>query len=409
MDSIQTTGEFWIPNQSDRRVQGTLFWEPGAKARVTLRNRVIEELANPIQVANNEVSMTTSGDPALIVQDSVPRMLFGETEVGSVTCIDSYLQHPPGNFMNMAAIFSQVWDPFTLVVGAHLPEGNAEKLNAVRLILDSPAWWRHLPDFGSVKSEIGEVRCKRNEDGSVWLEFNSSTDLDIRSAARVVQSMLTLMKLAVDVEVAPHRVQVRERNKETWLEVKTRKLNATKSSSPDPHNLLPPSAVTLERIVRWLEIEKYMDGLAAAVAWPVKDAAIQVKCLVTCSLIEGMHKRIVDPEEIHYADRADHLHSIATRISPDITDPVVEWKKMVKNVRNDLSHHNTVRSFNEQFYNWLIVESSANWVLRLCLLSHAGFRDEEISDALKHHQRYQFYRENLKMHVQELEAEKEAR
>ena len=49
----------------------------------------------------------------------------------------------------------------------------------------------------------------------------------------------------------------------------------------------------------------------------------------------------------------------------------------------------------------MIAESSAIWVLRLCLLSHAGFTDQEIADALTDHQRYEFYRENLKMHVNE--------
>ncbi|GEM_PF-6455555 len=41
------------------------------------------------------------------------------------------------------------------------------------------------------------------------------------------------------------------------------------------------------------------------------------------------------------------------------------------------------------------------WVLRVCLLSHAGFADEELCSALNGCQKYKFYRENLKMHLKE--------
>jgi hypothetical protein len=119
------------------------------------------------------------------------------------------------------------------------------------------------------------------------------------------------------------------------------------------------------------------------------------------SLIEGIHKRIVDPGKQDYIDRVRDLYAIAQRIAPEIANPVDKWDEVVRNARNDLAHHNTGSSFEEQFYNWLIAESSVIWVLRLCLLSQAGFIEQEIADALKDHQRYKFYRENLKMHVKE--------
>jgi len=54
-----------------------------------------------------------------------------------------------------------------------------------------------------------------------------------------------------------------------------------------------------------------------------------------------------------------------------------------------------------QLYNRMIVEPSVIWVLRLCLLFHTGFIDEEIRTALADHDRYELYRENLKKHVKE--------
>lgn len=405
MESLQTTGVFWSPDNVEKRVEGTLIWEPGSRARVTLKSRVIEELANPITSSGTGVVLERTGDPAQIVADGAPRILLGDTEEGRVTCVDSYLQYLPNKGFGKAAIFEQTLDPYTLIVGAHVPEGNAAKLSAVRLILDGSGWWSQLPDFDRVECKVGEVVCQRTDAGPVWLEFHPSSALTLRSADRVVHSIMTLMKLAVDVELKPHRLQVRQQGLEDWLEVKNRGQVLLPTPCHDPNELLPPSTVTLERLARWLEIEQYMDGLAEAVVFPSKGQAMQVQALVACSLIEGIHKRIVKSHRIDYVDRVRGLHKIAMRIAPEITNPVVKWDKVIKNARNDLAHHNKVRSFNEQFYNWLITESSAIWVLRLCLLSHVGFTDQEIADAISEHQGYQFYRENLNMHVQEREAE----
>lgn len=395
------TGEFWSPDNTAKRVPGTLTWEPGSRARLKLNHRVIDELNEPVEVTETGLHISHRGDPASIVQDGVARVLLGDTDAGPVTGIDSYLQHMPKNLFDFETPpLQQVWDPYTLIVGAHLPTGHAATLDAVRFTLDSPGWWEQLPDAGSATSDAGELLCER-DDELVWLEFRPSFTLRLRSADRAVRSVVTLMKLTVDADLTPQRIQVRETAQGDWLDVKTRDQDSSKTSWPDPHNLLPPSSVTLERIAGWLAIEQTMDGLAAAVANPVEKEAIQVQGVVACSLIEGIHKRIVDPGDMHYVKRARALHETALRIAPEITLPVDKWAELVKDARNDLAHHNTGRPFEEQVYNWMIAESSAIWVLRLCLLSHAGFTDEEIADALSDHQRYEFYRENLKMHVKE--------
>nr|WP_156524321.1 HEPN domain-containing protein [Gordonia sp. LAM0048] len=401
MESLETAGEFWSPDNDAKRIEGTLSWEPGSRARLTLKTRVIDELARPLEVTSTGASISHSGDPVRIVADGVPRVLLGDTAQGPVTCVDAYLQHLPTNGFDVAAMFQQVWDPYTLIVGAHLPAGHATKLDAVRFILDSPGWWPQLPDAGSAASDAGELLCERGDDELMWLEFRPSFTLRLRSADRAVRSVMTLMKLAVDVDLTPLRIQVRETAQSDWLDVKTRDQDPSNTSWPNPHNLLPRSSVTLERIAGWLAIEQTMDGLAAAVANPVKKEAIQVQGVVACSLIEGIHKRIVDPSDVYYVKRARALHETALRIAPEITEPVDKWPELVKEARNDLAHHNTGRPLEEQVYNWMIAESSVIWVLRLCLLSHAGFTDQEIADALSDHQRYAFYRENLKMHVKE--------
>lgn len=402
VESLETTGEFWSSGNEARRVPGTLTWESGARARLKLKHRVIDELNEPAEITETgELRISHRADPASIVQDGVPRVLLGDTETGPVTGIDSYLQHLPKNLFDFETPpLQQVWDPYTLIVGAHLPTGHAATLDAVRFTLDSPGWWEQLPDAGSATSDAGELLCERGDDELVWLEFRPSFTLRLRSADRAVRSVMTLMKLAVAVDLTPLYVQVRETGQSDWLDVKTRDQDPSKTSWPSPRDLLPPTSVTLERIAGWLAIEQTMDGLAAAVANPVEKQAMQVQGLVACSLIEGIHKRIVGGKKA-YIDRVRDLHATAQRIAPEITEPVAKWDEVIRNARNDLAHHNTGRPFEEQVYNWMIAESSAIWVLRLCLLSHAGFTDQEIADALSDHQRYEFYRENLKMRVKE--------
>ena len=200
MESLETTGGFWSPGNEARRVPGALTWEPGARARLKLKHRVIDELNEPADITEaEELRISHRGDPASIVQDGVPRVLLGDTEAGPVTCVDSYLQHLPRDLFDFETPpLQQVWDPFTLIVGALLPTGHAATLDAVRFTLDSPCRWEQLPDAESATSDAGGLLCERGDDELVWLEFRPTFTLRLRSADRAVRSVMTLMKLAVE-------------------------------------------------------------------------------------------------------------------------------------------------------------------------------------------------------------------
>lgn len=401
MDALEASGQFWLPDDTAKRVVGAVAWEPGTRPRLTLESRLVDELANQVSITRTGLSISRSGDPARLVADNTPRIILGDTNIGPVTCIDSYLQHPAGNMLDFArSPLRQVWEPYKMITGGHLAEGNSTEVDAISFVLDNPGWWSHLPDNGSASSAAGEIVCARDVDDKVWLTIRLASALSLRSAVSAMWSVITLAKLALDADLRPLHVQICEAGQTNWLTVKSDSQDPRKASWPSPHNLLPSESLTLERLARWLEIEQKMDGLAAAVADPVKDSAIQVHALTACSLVEGIHKRIIggDPR---YVRRATDLHTTAQRIDGDVTTPVTDWAELVKTARNDLAHHNTVVSPDVQFYNWMIVESSVIWVLRLCLLSHAGFSDEELRAALSDHQRYRFYRENLKMLVKE--------
>ncbi|WP_280443383.1 HEPN domain-containing protein [Nocardia brasiliensis] len=402
MEPLETTGQFWLPDNDAKCVAGTLTWAPGAPARLTFESRLIDELAKPVSIsATGGLQITDSGDAALIVADNVPRVILGDTELGPVTCIDAYLQHPPQSFTDLIRHpLRQIWDPYTLIIGTHLTEGHATEFDAVSVVLDRPGWWSHLVDSESASGAVGEIECMRDHDGATWLEFRPSSALSLRSADRAIRSVVTVAKLALDAQLTTIQMRIRKAGQTDWLEVKTRGMDPSKTSWPNPHNLLPSGSLTLERLLRWLTIEQKMDGLAAAVANPAKDNAIQVHALTACSLVEGIHKRIVGTDPT-YVVRASDLHATAQRIDSEITTPVRDWAKLVKTARNDLAHHNTVVSLDIQLYNWMIVEASVIWVLRLCLLSHAGYTDAAIRTALANHDGYGFYRENLKQHVKE--------
>lgn len=165
VESLETTGEFWSPDNTAKRVPGTLTWEPGSRPRIKLNCRVIDELNEPVEVTETGLTIVHRGDPASIVQDGLARVLLGDTEAGPVTGVDSYLQHLPKNLFDFETPpLQQVWEPYTLVVGAHLPTGHAATLDAVRFILDGPGWWEQLPDAGSATSDAGELLCERGDD-----------------------------------------------------------------------------------------------------------------------------------------------------------------------------------------------------------------------------------------------------
>lgn len=375
-------------------------WAPGSKARITLTSRVIDEHSRPIKITGNQISISYSSDVAQIIADGVPRLLFGDTDSGLVTCIDSYLTHLPSK-LDIASMNRQIWDANTLLIGAHLPEGNLTEVDGVRFILDSPGWWEHLPDTGSAVSEAGEIHCERVEDESVWIEYRPFSALTLREAGNAVMSVMALMKLAVDVDLTLLRKQVRVNGESTWLEVKNNNCYVSNISYPNSGNLLSPHLVTLEKIASWMTIEGKMDGLTSAAANPIKGQPIQAQAMISCSLIEGIHKRIINSKEINYIDRAKSLHEMAQRVDAKITSPVRNWSKVVKKARNDLAHHNTDCTFEVQYRNWIIAEISTTWVLRLCLLVHAGFAIQEIAASLSKHRKYEFYQENLKIIVNE--------
>ncbi|MBS4102790.1 ApeA N-terminal domain 1-containing protein [Tsukamurella paurometabola] len=397
------TGKFWVVGDDTRQVPGTITWRSAEDARIVLSQRLVEELAQPIKVTETGgISMVSSGKPSLVVADGLARLFLGDTDEGPVTCLDSYLRHPARNLFDVGAMFEQVWDPYTLIVGAHLTDGHRSQLDSVRFTLDHPAWWSHLTDGDSATSDAGTVVCELTPEGTVWLEYRPTSTMTLREASEALHSVETLLKLAVGVDLTPSRLQIRSTGSRDWLEVKTATIATGTVAYPSPRDLLPPTSITLERLARWMTIQQTMDGLAAAVADPVQ-GPIQVQALVACSLVEGVHKRLIGGD-IEFPPRAQALYDMARTVDSKITSPVQNWPNLIKEVRNDLAHHNPVDAFDLQFLEWVIAEATARWVLRVCLLLHARFGNDELSQALSEHQRYQFYRENLKVHVKELKA-----
>lgn len=228
---LDTAGKFWALGDDNRRVDGTLNWKPGADAELRLQSRVIDSLASPVTLTANGYMVKSSVAADRVVADRVPRVLLGDTAAGLVTGVDSYMR---GGFG-----LAQVWDLQTLVVGAHFTAGNSTGVEAIRFILDGPDWWAHLPDRGAATDDAGVILCERTTDDLMQFEVHPTFAMTLRSAQRAVLSVMTLMKLAVGVDLRPLHVQVREPGQTRWLDVKTRELDPSKVSWPEPGNLFP--------------------------------------------------------------------------------------------------------------------------------------------------------------------------
>lgn len=385
-------------------MKGRIDRSAQAESFLVLDSRVVDELARPIEFVNGEVRIPHSADPALIVADGVPRVLLGDMGDGKVTLIDSYLHHPSIRGFQFESIFRQYWRPQAAIFGEHYPDGYATPVAGVRAVLGDAVWWSHLFVDGEKEVRQGDVSCRRDADDEVWIEYRPESGLSVRLADRFAQSLSTLMKLSVDVDLDLRRMQVLDANEVQWLEVVHPCREPVAKSYPSPLNFLDRSYVTVERIAEWVENEKCMDGLSSAIAYPVKGEAMEVRCLVAGSLLEGIHKRIVNAGQVNYADRASEMLRIAKSVDDGIVDPVADWPQLVKRSRHDLAHHNPRVTYEVQIYEWMIAELSILWVLRISLLLSTGFSKSQISESLDRYRAYQFYRENLKMHVMERDS-----
>ncbi|MEU5844508.1 HEPN domain-containing protein [Rhodococcus sp. NPDC047139] len=391
--------------------------------------------------------MTTSGDPDDVVADFQPVTVQGVLDDGTeVTVMDAQADHD--------VLLRQWFRAPVVVMGAHLG-GREQGYASVRFCLDDPRWWTHLidPARGPGCGEVGSVRVYADDDAQVWFEHRARSPLTRREYDRlVIDPVLTLAKLATQSRLHVTALEFRvadERNVEDtrWLPAIGRIIDSgTAGSYPDA--VIPTQELTLEVFSDWIGVSRDLDGLASAVADPVR-GAIQAQALTMCAVAEGLHRRLCPVtsrfpglsgnardrvrraartagaemleqkgfdrevsekalnealshfDELPYRRRLEQLQDSAECAVPEIVADFSDWPVQVCSARNQLAHqaYTSDASSDGLLLLLIAVDYSLSWVLRTVLLRRAGIPDEVVLRCFDNDARYGLYRANVRSYL----------
>jgi ApeA N-terminal domain 1/Apea-like HEPN len=449
-DAVTVGGEFWIPEQPDRRVRGEFTSEAGQKPEVSLVDRLVDDAGEKLTSGRVVTVTHTAADR---VKAFLPITLQGQLDTGeSVTLLHAQNHGGRGLFDTPRYV------AYNAVVGDAHVSGEDQLYAAVRFRLDHPYWLGHL-EVGQpsvVDDDGSELSVEISDDVGKWLVYSSSSPATLRQLdIRVLSGCLVLAQLAIGLEqeLVIRQTEVRINDSGTWLAVQGPGLSAP-IGGLEPETLLPREVLTVERFAKWIALNDKLDGLAQVVANP-KTGTLQERVLVATPLVEGLHRRLpyqhlkfpsasknaldrieqvarraarekaeteqnLDPEEVreavmnavsHFED-VDYLQRAADVVTevcgvvPEIAESVADLPRRLTEARNELAHHLVPDEEKDplamRVLRWIVISNVTPWLLRCLLLLRAGIEPQVLRQRLLMYQRFWFFRANTAQHVKEL-------
>lgn len=437
-EAIAVGGDIWVLEKPEVRVQGEFSAEVGKQPEARL---VAGLVADPRVGA----AMPVKSWPAKSVEARQPITLQGQLDTGeSVTLLDARnhggIGSPPRYVADVA------------VLGAAQAGGTDQLYSAVRFRVDHPDWLAHLVggDLSVVQDDKSTLGVEASEEGN-WLVYASSAPATLRQLEmRVVSGCLVLVRLAVDQDLVIRETQVRVRPGGPWLTVHGPAFRALTDGVDPKTPLLARAELTVERFAQWIALNDRLDGLAKAVANPVR-GDLQTQVLVVTSLVEGLHRRLpyeqsrfprvetpalrqvleaarvaagakadttegLDREvmiqavvilgEVSYRERATAVVAKVCGAVPEIAESVAGLPVRLTKARNEMAHHRRPDEKKDplaiRYRRWSVVVNVTLWLLRGLLLLHAGIEPDVLRDGYLANQRFAFFRANTARHVREL-------
>ena len=374
-EAIAVGGDFWVLEKPEVRVPGEFSAEVGKQPEARLDAGLV---ADPRVGA----AMPVKSWPAKSVEARQPITLQGQLDTGeSVTLLDARnhggIGSPPRYVAGVA------------VLGAAQVGGTDQHYSAVRFRVDHPYWLAYLAggDLSVVQDDGSTLSVEASEEGNC-LVYASSASATLRQLEiRVVSGCLVLVRLAVDQDLVIRETQVRVRPGGPWLTVHGPAFRALTDGVDPKTPLLARAELTVERFAQWIALNDRLDGLAKAVANPVR-GDLQTQVLVVTSLVEGLHRRLPyeqskfpkargkpwigsskqrgaaaaeqakknrtwTPEKIHtavknavahmedidYPHRATVVVTEVCDVVPEIAESVADLPGRLTKARNEMAHH----------------------------------------------------------------------
>lgn len=431
-------GAFWVLGRPDVQARGALTLVPGKDPEVTLDSGLVDDPR--VRRFAGGVAITGSAEDS--VQAFLPITLHGQLDSGVIVSLLNARNHGgDGQF-----IFGPPrYVAETAVIGQHTDAG--QLLTGLRFRIGHRHWLDHLRANDSVVIDDAATLSVEPSDDGNWLVYLPPQPATLRRLEIIaVSGVRTLMELALDQELPNEDIEVRRDG--LWVQLRDDAFG-TQTASIDFDSLLPSRVLTLECLGRWISLNDRLDGLAAAVARPIR-GALQAETLVTTSLVEGIHRRLsfeqskfpglskaarsailasargaaireahnqsVDEEgvtesvqfltDLSFRTRASEIVDAVSLAIPEIGDSVRDLARHITKARNDFAHHLILDRENEpleqEYLRWLTVTTTTPWLLRAFLLLRAGIPPDVVREGFLSSSRFQFARANVAQYVREL-------
>lgn len=440
----ELAGTFWVPGEEQRASVGSVTIDDAAFHLMTTSSIAAEKSRKVTPLpAGGGSRIAPTNDPADVVADFLPRIVQGRLEDGGVvTLLDAKLSASEFIWPHQSFLCHR------LIVGCHV-DATDVAFDATRFSLPSEHLWRGV--IRDAEAEISAAGSEGTlsahvESQRLWIVYQPSRPMTVTEYEFSVWSpCAALLSLWTNREVRPKDVELRSRDfGDVWSPLR----RPTKDGGQSLHEadcLLSPIHVSVRDIHQWLQRasslgpipfmvqgtkgtlqsdvlgfataleglhqrlypkRRPLEGLPPSSVRKVKDAAVDagVKRAVELgwSNMPLIKKRFADVlsffDSMTYAQRVTDLAREAASVAPGLLGPnLQDWVTQMKKERNNQSHQslNTNRFRETEVDRYIQLNTSARWVLHLCILLSLGVSKESLASALRRHRRFLFDLANI--------------
>jgi ApeA N-terminal domain 1 len=421
-------GRFWLRGDAqDKAVSGTLFLRPGANPLL--------ELDGALTPLMRETSRKTLADGTEIRTSSpIP----DEELTGQYLTIHGTLDKT-GEDVTLPSAFTVGWNwganhtshrlqAFYALLGAHV-DGAEATFTSARIRIRHLDAWANLRGFQVVPGsadgswtlsfeppavsqatmanggrialeQITEVvtptTCGGHLKRHLLLDVLDIPPVTYRELERTIAKPLTnIFTLVIGEECPLVEMMVSTGADNLWLTVHSAALRAPADQIiPLPRILLPMDQIGLEGVASWLESTASLGPLPSIVA-KVASApadALETQLLQLTTAAEGLHRLLLHPQSMTYANRLQGLADHVQKAVPGVTGNTQEWVQRAKNARNGLAHqleHGFLGEDNAD--EWIALLLSMQWLLKGTLLLQTGINEDALGALIGSHHTYQLF------------------
>lgn len=447
-------GRFWQPG-IDRVADGTLRVGGEGKPQLIVDEFIFEESSVAIkELPNGEIQKSRSFDPAKQVSDFGPRTIWGITKGDAkVTLLEAY----GGNDIAVNLGLGQSFHGRFCISGDHVETD--DKYESARYSIDGMFARNLIGSSTDFATLGGGHLKAYEEDGETWIEFSIDNGATIREYENhALLPCITLEGIARRRVLHIRSAQIRKRNHADWLTVHTDRSSRPFPTKSLNKQWLTLESLTAERLAAWMQLSMDAEGLVDAVAGLDDSAPIQSQMIVLGAITEGVHRKLyrasvafpdldraqrravrraakeaatkvlqdfgisdqkrIDTamdnalnsfNDVRFRTRLEELSLTALTVDPNMLSSFSDWPRSVMYARNqivhqldladdtdvDLTEAEKAKVVEEHFDLVIASVFSLSWLLKVVLLTHAGFPQEDIRDGLLKHSPYLFSQANI--------------